>query len=382
MARVGIGIIGGGYMGKLHAAAFRAVATVFETDLRPELVAVCASTPESAERYRARYGFQSATPDWRDVIANPSVDAVVVASPQETHAEITLAAIAAGKHVLCEKPLAVTVDECVAMTDAALAAGITHMTGFNYIKTPATQHALSLVKDGAIGDVTWFRGEHTEDFYADPDAAATWRTEGRANGTMGDLSPHMIQCALAFMGPIASVSAAIDTVHAERPDGAGGRRPVTNDDIAHMMCRFAGGQTGHLMFSRIATGRKMGYAYELFGTKGAIRFNQEDQNALWLYQSDGAAANRGFTKILAGPAHPDYWAFCQGPGHGTGYLDQIIIEVAHFLKAIAAGTFAWPDFRVGLAVQQVVDAAWTSSETGHWQTVAGHDATPSKASSA
>ncbi|MEO1794293.1 MAG: gfo/Idh/MocA family oxidoreductase, partial [Pseudomonadota bacterium] len=132
---------------------------------------------------------------------------------------------------------------------------------------------------------------------------------------------------------------------------------------------FANGASGELMVSRTATGRKMGYAYEVTGTEGAIRFDQEDQNALWLYSAKGPEAERGFAKILTGPSHPDYLPFCQGPGHGTGYLDQIIIEAAHFLTAIDEGRPAWPDFAVGRDVQKVVDAAFRSHESRAWQTI-------------
>ena len=242
------------------------------------------------------------------------------------------------------------------MVAAAEAAGVANMVGFNYVRTPATQFARKLIAEGAIGKVTWFRGEHTEDFLADPDHPASWRTQGTANGVLGDLAPHMINCALALMGPIAQVSAMVETVHALRP-GQHGPEAVTNDDHTQFMCRFAGGAMGHLYFSRVATGRKMGYAYEVFGTKGAIRFDQEDQNALWLYRAEGPEAERGFRKILTGPAHPDYLPFCQGPGHGTGYQDQILIEARDFLAAIHSGQPVWPTFRDGLAVWQVVAAA-------------------------
>ncbi len=369
MTEIGIGIVGGGYMGKLHAAAFQAVGTIFETPLRPRLAVVAASSETSAERYRSAYGFDRATADWRSLVDNPAVGAVIIASPQDTHAEIALAAIARGKHVLCEKPLATTLAECETMVRAAHDAGIVNMTGFNYIKTPATQLAQTIIREGAIGRLTWFRGEHTEDFLADPEAPLNWRTESRSTGAMGDLSPHMIQCALTLAGPIEELVANIVTVIPGRPDGHGSRGSVTNDDAAHMLCRFENGASGEIMVSRTATGRKMGYAYEVTGTEGAIRFDQEDQNALWLYSTRDEPAERGFRKILTGPEHPDYLAFCQGPGHGTGYYDQIIIEAAHFLRAIEQGTPAWPDFAVGRDVQRVVDAAFRSHETRAWQTV-------------
>ncbi len=365
MAEIGIGIIGGGYMGKAHAVAMLAVGAVFDTVLRPRLEMVCATTADSAEAYRKAYGFARATADWQVLVSDPKVEAIVIASPQGTHRAAAEAAFALGKPVFCEKPMGASLEDSRAMVAAADASGCVNMVGFNYIRTPASQHARKLIADGVIGDVTWFRGEHTEDFLANPQSPATWRTTGMENGTMGDLAPHMINAALALLGPIDRVIAEVETVHAQRPGGT-----VTNDDHAQMMCRFQSGAMGQMYFSRISTGRKMGYAYEVTGTKGAIRFDQEDQNALWLYRAEGPEANRGFTKILTGPAHPDYLPFCQGPGHGTGYQDQIIIEAKDFLEAIHIGRSIWPTFRDGLMVNQIVAAAIASSATKTWARVA------------
>ncbi|WP_424831452.1 Gfo/Idh/MocA family protein [Ruegeria sp.] len=364
MTQIGIGILGGGYMGKAHAVAMSSVGAVFNTALRPRLEMVCASSAQSAERYRKAYGFHRATDDWQALVSDPRVEAIVIATPQETHRPIAEAAFALGKPVLCEKPLGASLEDGAAMVAAAESSGVTNMVGFNYIRTPASQYARQLIAEGAIGDVTWFRGEHTEDFYADPQTPATWRTDGMANGTMGDLAPHMINAAMALIGPITKVSAEVETVHKTRPGGE-----VTNDDHAQMMCRFENGVMGHLYISRIATGRKMGYAYEISGTNGAIRFDQEDQNTLWLYRMEGPEATRGFTKILTGPEHPDYEPFCQGPGHGTGYQDQIIVEARDFLKAIETGQPIWPTFRDGHAVNCVVSAALASAQVGTWKDV-------------
>ena len=371
MARIGIGIVGGGYMGKAHAVAMAAVASVFDTALRPSLEVVCTTTEEGAAEKARQFGFARATSDWRSLVADPRVDAVVIASPQHTHKEIALAALAAGKHVFCEKPLGLGADESQDMLAAAEASGLVHMTGFNYIRTPASQLARQIIANGEIGTVTWFRGEHTEDFCADPLQPASWRTRGRANGNMGDLSPHILNAALALMGPIRSLCAEIETVHATRPSPSG-PEAVTNDDQAQILCRCAGGAMGHLFISRVATGRKMGYAYEVHGTAGAIRFDQEDQNALWLYKAEGPEGRRGFTKILTGPEHPDYEAFCLGPGHGTGYQDQIIIEARDFLAAIAEGKPRWPSFADGHMVNQVIEAAWASQQRRGWVDVAGN----------
>ncbi|MGJ8628897.1 MAG: Gfo/Idh/MocA family protein [Sulfitobacter sp.] len=363
MTEIGIGIIGGGYMGKAHAVAMSAVGPVFETKLRPRLEMVCASSTASAERYRKAFGFARGTDKWETLVADPKIEAIIIAAPQETHRAIAEAAFALNKPVFCEKPLGASLADSRAMVKAAT--GQISMTGFNYIRTPASQFARQLIADGAIGDVTWFRGEHTEDFLADPNAPANWRTDGDANGTMGDLAPHMINGALALIGPIKAVMAEVETVHTTRPGGA-----VTNDDHGQMMCRFDGGAMGQMYFSRISHGRKMGYAYEVTGTQGAIRFDQEDQNAIWLYSMDEPEQTRGFRKILTGPAHPDYLPFCQGPGHGTGYQDQIIIEARDFLRAIETQTPVWPTFQDGMDVNQVIAAAMASSRAKAWVDVA------------
>lgn len=364
MSEIGIGILGGGYMGKAHSVAMASVGAIFNTNLRPRLEMICATTDDSAERYRKAYGFARATSDWQALVNDPRVEAIVIATPQATHRAIAEAAFALGKPVLCEKPLGASLEDSRAMVAAAEASGCTNMIGFNYIRCPASQFARQLIQEGEIGEVAWFRGEHTEDFYADPNLEAGWRGQGDSNGTMGDLAPHMINAAMALLGPIDRLVAEVETVHSERP---GGR--VTNDDHGQMMVRFARGVMGQIYFSRISTGRKMGYAYEITGTTGAIRFDQEDQNAIWLYRSEGPEAQRGFRKILTGPDHPDYLPFCQGPGHGTGFQDSITIEARDFLQAIETGQPVWPTFRDGMAVNQVIAAAMSSSRTKAWVNV-------------
>ena len=374
---IGIGLVGAGYMGKRHAVAMRAVGATFDTTLRPVCETICTTTPESGARAARALGFARHVADWRELVADPRVEAVVIASPQATHREIALAAIAAGKPVLCEKPLGASLADAEAMAGAARAAGAVAMVGFNYVRTPATRHARRLIEDGALGRLTWLRAEHTEDFLADPEAPSSWRTRGDANGTLGDLAPHIVNAALALAGPVASVLADVETVHPTRPGPDGAPEPVTNDDHAHALVRFARGTMGHLHFSRVATGRKMGYAYEVVGTEGALRFDQEDQNALWLYRREDERAdpaNAGFRKILTSGHHPDYGAFCEGPGHGTGYQDQLVIEARDFLAAIEAGRSLWPGFEDGLAVARVVDACRRSAAAGAWTAVLGAEA--------
>lgn len=361
MKEIGIGIVGGGYMGKAHSVAMASVGAVFGTTLRPRLEMIAATSVESAQRYQQLYGFQKSTDDWRVLVDDDRVEAIIIASPQDTHKEIAERAFAAGKPVLCEKPMGISLEESLAMTEAAESAGVANMVAYNYIRTPASQFARQLIENNEIGKLTWFRCEHTEDFDANPENKAAWRNFGDANGCLGDLAPHPINAMLALIGPISELNADVEMVHKQR-----GGVDVDNDDHLQVMCRFENGVMGHLYASRIATGRKMGYIYEITGTKGAIRFDQEDQNALWLYRSEGPESELGFKKILIGPEHPDFVNFCLGAGHGTGYQDQIIIEARDFLKAIETGEPVWPTFRDGLAVAEVVSAIRKSSESRSW----------------
>ncbi|WP_421724989.1 Gfo/Idh/MocA family protein [Bauldia sp.] len=365
MRDIGFGVVGTGYMGKAHSVALKSVGTVFGTNLRPVCEMICATTEEGAKAKAAEYGYRRSTADWRELVNDPKVEAVSIASPQWTHREIALAAFAAGKPVFCEKPLGETVDDSLAMVAAAEESGLPNMVGFNYIRTPASQLALEMIEAGELGRIINMRAEHTEDFFSDPDEMGSWRTQKRSGGNMGDLSPHIINAVHRLMGPIASLVADIETAYATRP-GPDGPETVENDDQANILCRFASGVMGCISISRVSTGRKMGFAYEITGSKGAIRFDQEDQNALRYYDASARTGRQGFTKILIGPDHPDYVNFCLGPGHGTGYNDQIIIEMRDFLTAIETGAPVWPTFRVGLEVNQVIAAAETSARERRW----------------
>ncbi len=358
---IGIGLIGAGYMGKAHAVALQAVGAVFNTALRPRCEMIATRSADGARAAAERLGFKRSTGDWRELVADPAIEAIVIASQQDTHRAISEAAFALGKPVFCEKPLAENTASAEAMVDAARASGVVNMIGFNYVRTPATQFARQLIADGAIGTLRYLHIEHTEDFLADASLPANWRTEGLANGNLGDLAPHAINCAIALGGDIAALVSDVQTVVPER-----GGVAVTNDDQAQCLCRFANGAMGHILSSRVAHGRKMGYAYEIHGSTGSIRFDQEDQNAVWLCRGDAPASEAGFTKILTGPAHPNYEAFCLGPGHGTGYQDQIIIEQRDFLSAIDSGQPHWLDFAHGLAVHRVLDAMVASHASGAW----------------
>jgi predicted dehydrogenase len=366
---IGIGLVGTGYMGKAHAVALQRVAAVFDTKLRPVCEVICSTTAAGAAAKAAQFGFKESTSEWRNLIDNPRVEAVIVASPQGTHRSIVMAALAAGKPVFCEKPLGASLDDARAMAGAAAATGLPNMIGFNYIRTPACQLSHELIRSGELGEIVHVRAEHTEDFLADPLEPASWRTRERATGTLGDLAPHIVNAVLRLAGPIDSVVADVATAHVHRP-GTAGPETVANDDQANLLCRFASGALGSIHVSRVATGRKMGFAFDIVGTRGGLRFDAEDQNALWLYDARAKRGRQGYTKLLMGPEHPDFLAFSEGAGHGTGYGDQIVIEARDFLEAIETGRPVFPTFLDGLEVSRVLEAAFRSNAARAWIRIA------------
>ncbi|SEP10764.1 Predicted dehydrogenase [Luteibacter sp. UNC138MFCol5.1] len=363
-----IGLIGAGYMGKAHTLAFQSVAAAFDTPMRPVCEMIATSTAAGAAEVAARWGWARSTGDWKQLVDDPRVDAVVIATPPRTHLPMVLACIAAGKPVFCEKPLGATAEESLVMAKAVEIARLPNMVGFNYIRTPASQLARQIVASGEIGDVIQVTAEHVEDYLHDPSLPASWRTRiatGTEAGALGDVATHIVNACLRLVGPIESLVADLAIVQPMR-EGPDGPEAVENDDQGQMLLRFANGASGSLSFSRMAAGRKMGYTYRITGTRGAIHFDQEDQNALWLYDASREPARRGFQKLLMGPAHPDYLAFNQGVGHGTGYNEQITIEARDFLQAIATGDALWPTFRDGFEVDRVIAAALVSHRERRW----------------
>ena len=365
MTSIGIGLVGTGYMGKAHAVALKAVGARFNTRLRPVCEMICSTSAEGAARKAAEFGFNASTSRWQELVAHPGVAAVVIASPQITHRPIALAAFAAGKPVFCEKPLGASLEDARAMVAAAEASRLANMVGFNYIRAPAMQLAREMIIGRELGEIIHVRAEHTEDFLADPQEPASWRTRDACGGTLGDLSPHIINALLRLIGPIERLAADVQTVYATRP-GASGAERVSNEDQVNVLCRFGSGIMGSITVSRVATGRKMGFACEITGSRGALRFDAEDQNALWFYDAQARRGRRGFAKLLTSPEHPDFGAFCEGPGHGTGYADQIIIEARDFLQAIDTGASIFPTFRDGFEVSRVIAAAALSSRERRW----------------
>jgi predicted dehydrogenase len=374
MVQITIGLIGTGFMGKCHAMAFRAVPAVFPDAPRPVLELLADLRPEPARAAAEAFGFARWTADWRALVEDPAVDMVAITTPNFLHEEMALAAIRAGKHVYCEKPLAGDAARALAMTEAAEAAGVRTLVGYNYVHNPAAAVAREIVAGGEIGEVVHVRGAHNEDFLADPDVPMSWRCR-RAEagaGAMADLGSHIISLARYLVGDIVEVCGSVQTVVRRRPlpDRPGAFAEVDNDDQGQFLARFASGATGAFEASRVARGRKMFLAYEITGTKGSLHFDQERMNELHLFTADGPRGRQGFRTLLMGPEHGVYGAFCPAPGHQLGFNEQKVIEAYRLLRGIATGGPLDPDFRGAYEIARVVDAVLLSSERGRWVKVA------------
>ncbi|MBE72516.1 MAG: myo-inositol 2-dehydrogenase [Thalassospira sp.] len=367
MKSLGIGLIGTGFMGKAHALAFGAARAVMGDVPESHLAVLCDTPVEKAKQMADQFGFAKSTADWTSLISDPDVDIVSITTPNALHFEMAIAAIKAGKHVYCEKPLALTLDQAREMRDAARIAGVKTMVGYNYIKNPAFTHACRLIQGGEIGEIVHFRGWVDEDYQADPALPWTWRAKiaDAGLGALGDMGCHLVSMAYGLAGPIDSLIADMQTVHTTRPlpDGTG-RAKVENEDTASALVRFANGAQGSLSTSRSAWGRKNRLAWEVHGTKGMICFDQERMNELQLYRNSGDKAQQGFTTILTGPAHPPYGEFCPAPGHQLGFNDLKVIEAAALLCAIRDDSPAYPDFEHAYEFEKVIHAIAKSATDG------------------
>ena len=372
MKSLGIGIIGTGFMGKAHAFAYRAAAAAFPDIQAPILHSIADVNGPAAERAARQFGFRHWQQDWKAVIADPEIHIVSITTPNIFHKEMALAAIAAGKHVHCEKPLAPALDDAREMMEAAEAAGIRTQVGYNYIKNPVLKLARDMVAAGELGEITGFRGIHAEDYMADPEGPYSWRLDPAGGpGVIADLGSHIIGIARFLLGPIAEVTANLETIVKSRPVAAGSseRKAVLVDDAARLIVRFARGCGGTIEANWTASGRKMQLAFELSGSKGSLCFTQERFNEIHYYKSGADPRHGGFTRIEAGPQHPPYVNFCVAAGHQLGFNDLKTIEAAEFLAAIGGGAINGPDFREAWEIQKVVEAAVQSSRSRGWQTI-------------
>jgi predicted dehydrogenase len=375
---VGVGMVGYAFMGRAHSLAWQTVGRVFDLPVRPRLAAVCGRDKAAAQAAADRLGWAAVETDWRALVARDDVQLIDISAPGDLHAPIAIAALRAGKHVLCEKPLANTLAEAEAMAAAADAAypdGARAMVGFNYRRVPALALARQLVADGRLGTLRHVRAVYLQDWLVDPDAPMTWRmqVEHAGSGALGDLGAHIVDLAHYLTGDVITGVAAVSaTFTRERPlpGGSGTRQTgqVTVDDAVVFTARLGGGALASFEATRYAAGRKNGLRIELNGSAGSLAFDLERLNELEFFDRTDAADctpdTGGFRRILVTePDHP-YLSAWWPPGHTLGWENTFTNQAAGLLTAIAAGTQPEPSFADGLAVQRVLDAAARSAASG------------------
>ena len=378
MDTIGVGLIGTGFMGQCHALAWNAVRPVFGDCARPRLVHLAEIDAALAARRADELGFARSTGNWRDPIADPEVEVISVTAPNAFHAEMAIAALEAGKHVWCEKPMAPALADAARMQAAAKASGKIAVLGYNYIQNPVIRHIGTLLEAGTIGVVNHLRVEMDEDFMADPDAPFYWKSEAASGyGALDDFAVHPLSLITTLLGPIEAVIADMGKPYAARPLREGGRRAVESFDIASVLLRIGGGISGVLMANRSAWGRKGRIALQIFGSKGSILFDQERMNEFQLYLADGSRAEAGFRTILTAPVHKPYDRFVPAPGHGLGFNDLKIIECHELLGAIAGAPARIVTFDAGYEIEKAVHAMAHSFTERIWVEVAPPAARPS-----
>ena len=383
-----VGMVGHAFMGAAHSQAWRNAPRFFELPLAHTMAVVCGRDAGRAAAAADRLGWSASETDWRRLVERDDVDLVDICTPGDTHAEIAIAALDAGKHVLCEKPPANTVAEAEAMAEAAgraAAGGVRAMVGFTYRRVPAIGLARQLVAEGRLGEIRHVRAQYLQDWIADPAAPMSWRLEKEkaGSGALGDIGAHIIDLTqFITQDRITEVSGQLATFVKERPlaaehsglsgtaaAGAGERGPVTVDDAAVFLAKFTGGAVGVFEATRFATGRKNAIRIEINGDKGSLAFDFEDMNVLQVYDAGEADETAGFKRILVTePGHP-YVAAWWPPGHGLGYEHAFTHQVVDLVTAIAEGTDPRPTFADGLQVQRVLAAVETSSDTRSWQEI-------------
>ncbi|MFD9320946.1 Gfo/Idh/MocA family protein [Streptomyces sp. NPDC060053] len=374
-----VGMVGYAFMGAAHSQGWRTAGRVFDLPRRPVLAVICGRDPSAARAAADRHGWAATETDWRALIARDDVDLVDICTPGDSHAEIAVAALAAGKHVLCEKPLANTVEEAETMTRAAEAAharGQVAMVGFNYRRVPATALARRMVAEGRLGTLRHVRVTYLQDWLVDREFPLTWRLrrELAGSGSLGDLGAHIVDLAQHLAGErLAGVSAITETFVRQRPlpggptsglsaAATGGTGTVTVDDAALFNGRFTSGALASFEATRFATGRKNALRLELNGERGSLAFDLERLNELWFHDATEPGTHAGFRRILVTePDHPylDAW---WPPGHGLGYEHTFVHQARDLVHAVAEGSRPEPSFADGLQVQRVLAAVEESAE--------------------
>jgi predicted dehydrogenase len=373
-----VAMIGHGFMGAAHSQGWRTAPRVFGLPAEPEMAVIVGRNPETVAESAAKWGWAEWATDWREVISRDDIDIIDIVTPGDSHAEIAIAALDAGKHVLCEKPLANTVEEAEAMADAAARAaarGIRAMVGFTYRRVPAVTFLRDLIAQGAVGRIAQVRASYRQDWLVDPEMPLAWRLqkEHAGSGALGDIGAHAIDLAQFVTGlKLERVSGVVDTIVKQRPllgSGSGlsgtataGYGEVTVDDVAIFTGRFDNGVLGSFEATRFATGRKNALSIEVSGDTGALAFDLEDLNTLSFYDRTKPNQTQGFTRILVTEAEHPYVGAWWPAGHMLGYEHGFSHQVKDLVEAIVEGVDPHPTFAEGLQVQRVLAAVEQSSE--------------------
>jgi len=385
MTELGIGIIGMGWMGQVHARSYSLARQRFPDGGVSARLVICSDNVERrAEAARDLLGFESATARWQDVIEDPAVQIVNIATPNNLHLEIVEAAASAGKHIFCEKPVGRSPEETAQIEAIARKAGVLSFVGFNYRWAPLVIHARKLIRDGALGELTQYRGRFFSMYGSDPLGLLSWRfdREIAGYGVLGDIMAHVTDMALFLGGGVRRLVSNAHTFIAERPlpiPGVGThysrgapedpKAPVTNEDYVGALLEFENGARGTVEASRSIFGPKNQMAFELNGTKGAINWDFERMNELQLYRPDADGGHDGYMRLVGGDQYPYHGNFNPGEGSGLGYEDMKVIEAYNFLQSVAEGVQRAPGLTEALAVAEVHAAMIRSWESGEWEAV-------------
>jgi predicted dehydrogenase len=379
--QINIALIGYQFMGKAHSNAYRQVGRFFDLDVEPVMKVLCGIPEDKLKIAQQKLGWQEYSTDWQEVVARKDIDMVDIATPNNLHATIAQAALKAGKHVLCEKPLATSIEDARASYEAAKQAGLVNGISHNYRKAPAVAFAAKLVRDGKLGALRHFRGTYLQDWIVDPSVPLVWRLDKKiaGSGSNGDLNAHLIDTARFVMGTeFARVIGMAETYIKKRPllaDTEGGLAgfkassemgDVTVDDITAFLARFENDATGTFEATRLAPGRRNHQCWEVNGEKGSIRFNLERMNELEIYVSEDPEGLQGFHLVQATESFMPYMEAYWPAAHIIGYEHTFVNMMKDFLEAVGKGERFSPDFEDGFRNQAVLDAVDRSIESGQW----------------
>lgn len=376
MKKLNVGIIGYGFMGRAHSNAFRQVNQFFDLEYQPVLKAACARDASKAEAFASKWGWESVETDWRKLIQRDDIDIIDIASPNNTHRPIVLAAAKAGKMILCEKPLAMNGKEGLEMTEAVENAGIPNMVWFNYRRVPAIALAKRLIDEGRLGRVFHYRAKYLQDWTISPDlpqgGAALWRLDLKVagSGVLGDLLAHSIDTALWLNGTIDTVTAMTETFIKQRKHNVTGKvEKVGIDDACAFLARFSNGALATFESTRYARGRKNQNTFEINGEDASIFFDLEDPHRLSFFDHKLSPNSRGWASIHVTDFEHPYMDRFWVPGTTVGYEHTFICALADFLAGLSKKKPAKPDFRDALETQNVCDAVLRSAKSGRWEKV-------------